>query len=220
MSMHPVLDDVQEAGLAVLPEQAFDEFVNTCSSIGEILLFQEVTIIPGRREYVTSPGPVPLHSDGPEPDVVAWYCVRQDGEDGTSILVDTIPVLRTLTSQMRHVLASIQVPYFDSASGERPKGYAPLLMGDGDTTWRVNYVPWLVPAMLDDGQRVALNTFQAALTTGKFTKVRLSASQSLFIDNWCVLHGRASVDSESPRLLKRAWLRTDRQKATQYRVRP
>src|SRR5262249_50317763 len=171
MSMQTVLDDAQRAGLAVLREQSFDEFVNTCSSIGEILSLQDVTIIRGSRKHVSSPGAIPLHSDGPEADLVAWYCVRQDDEDGTSILIDTIPVLRTLTSRVRHVLASIQLPYFDSTSRGRPKAYVPLLLGDGDTTWRVNYAPWLVPATLDDEQRDALNAFQGALIAGTLTKL-------------------------------------------------
>jgi hypothetical protein len=220
MSTQLVFDDVRRAGLAVLREQSVDGFVDTCSSIGEILSLQDVTITPGSRRHVSSPGAIPLHSDGPEADVVAWHCVRQDDDDGTSILIDTIPVLRTLTFRVRHALASIQLPYFDVTSRVRPKGYAPLLQGDGDTTWRVNYAPWLLPATLDDEQREALDAFQSGLMAGTLIKRRLVENQCLFIDNWRVLHGRDPVVAQSARLLKRAWLRTNRQRASHPRVRP
>src|SRR5262249_6204277 len=160
------------------------------------------------------------HCDGADGDRGELLCVRQDCEGGTSILIVRIPLLRPLTPRVGLGLGSNQLPYFDSTSRGRPKGYVPLLLGDGDTTWRVNYAPWLVPATLDDEQRDALNAFQGALIAGTLTKLRLAENQCLFIDNWRVLHGRASVDAESPRLLKRAWLRTNRQQASQYRVRP
>jgi alpha-ketoglutarate-dependent taurine dioxygenase len=84
----------------------------------------------------------------------------------------------------------------------------------------VNYAPWLLPATLDDEQRDALSAFQRALTTGTVTRMRLVENQCLFIDNWCMLHGRDPVVADSPRLLKRAWIRSNRQDASQYRVRP
>ena len=214
MSFQQLSDEIQRTGLAVLRDKSLEEFVDTCTSMGEILSLQDVTIIPGSRKNVSSPGAIPLHSDGPEADVVAWYCVRQDDDDGTSMLLDTIPMLRTLTSEMRHALASIELPYFDSTSRGRPKGFAPLLLGNCDTAWRVNYAPWLVPAVLNAEQRDALNAFQLALTRGAVMQRRLAEAQCLFIDNWRVLHGRASLVTESPRLLKRAWLRTNRQQAT------
>jgi hypothetical protein len=220
MSVSLLLDEVQRAGLAVSRNDSLEEFVNACSAMGEILSLQDVAIIAGSRKHVSSPGAIPLHSDGPAADVVAWYCVRQDDEDGTSLLLDTLPVLRSLTSRVREALGSIELPYFDSTSHGRPKGYAPLLRGHEETTWRVNYAPWLVPATLEDEQRAALDAFQEALTSGTPTKLRLAESQCLFIDNWRVLHGRASLLTESTRLLKRAWLRTSRQQPNQPRVRP
>ena len=91
-----------------------------------------------------------------------------------------------------------------------PKGYVPLLLGNDERTWRVNYAPWLLPEPLEGEQRDAVAAFREALAAAAAIRTRLHAGQCLFVDNWRVLHGRDPLNASSARLLKRAWVRTDR----------
>ena len=207
-----VMDQISRSGKAVLGGLTVERFMKICMSIGDVLSVEDIGIIEGSRRHVSSSGAVPAHSDGPQANVVAWFCVRQDEDDGTSILFDTAPVLRGLSSQVRTDLASIQVPYYDhtSATG-RPECHTPLLLGHDEGSWRVNYAPWLLPDPLDARQRLAIAAFQLAIASSQPTRIRLQPGQSLFVNNWRILHSRDSVKPDSTRLLKRAWVRTARQ---------
>ncbi len=204
------MSEVELRGWAVIDLPSLGAFLETCSSMGEVLSLQDVALLPGSRRHVNGPAEIPLHSDGPQPDIVAWYCVRQDEFDGTSILLDTAPVLRTLTSEMLDVLASISIPYFNPANPGRPEGYMPVLIREGDGSCRINYTPWLLPTPLSEAQASAIASFQTALSKAHSVQIRLSANIGLFVDNRRVLHGRRSLASNSNRLLKRAWVRTRR----------
>ena len=140
------------------------------------------------------------------PGTVSW----QDEHDGASILLDTRPILRSLSPALRQQLSSVGLPYFDRLSPSRPKGYVPLLLGTDEGTWRVNYAPWLLPEPLEGEQRDAVAAFREALAAAAAIRTRLHAGQCLFVDNWRVLHGRDPLNAASARLLKRAWVRTDR----------
>jgi hypothetical protein len=206
-----VIDSTKRSGISVLSELSFDQFVEICASIGEVLSIADVEIIPKSRRHVNSSAAVPPHSDGPQADLIAWYCVRQDEENGTSLLFDTSPILRSLSAEVRSELASVQLPYYDHTSAPgRPTGYAPMLRGHDEGSWRVNYAPWLVSGPLDAEQRDAISAFQSAIDSSTPIKIRLDRGECLVVDNWRILHSRDSVMPDSVRLLKRAWIRTTR----------
>ena len=200
---------IEQSGFAVLDLLSLEDFLAICAAAGDVLLLQNVALIPGTHNYVSGSGPIPFHSDGPEPDLVGWFCVRQDERDGASLLLDASGAISSLPRAVKDSLASIQLPYFDKTAGGRPKGYAPILCGGEETGWRLNYAPWLLPA-LDDVQREAIAAFQIALSELAPIRIRLATGQCLFIDNRAILHGRGALRPDSSRLLRRAWLRTHR----------
>jgi len=204
-----IANDLCEAGIARASFDSLENFMSACKGLGQILSIEDISLIPGSRRHVSSPYSIPLHSDGPVADVVAWFCIRQDKDDGESILMDSIPALRFLDSEIRHHLASVNMPYFDQSSPGRPSGYCPVLRGDEEPEWQINYAPWLLPEM-SDSQKAAIAAFEDSLSRLTATKIRLERSQSLFVDNWRILHARGPLKSGSQRHLKRAWLRTGR----------
>jgi hypothetical protein len=202
-------NELFEAGITRVSFESLDDFLCACKGLGQILSIEDVLLVSGSRRHVSSPHSIPWHSDGPAADVVAWFCIRQDEDNGESLLTDSIPPLRYLDPDIRYHLASVNIPYFDRLTLGRPSGYCPVLRGDEEQDWRINYAPWLLPEM-SDSQKAAIAAFEESLSKFVPTKIRLERNQSVFVDNWRILHARGPLKPSSPRHLKRVWLRTGR----------
>lgn len=209
MNENRVVDQLTTGGIARASFASLEAFVDGCGRLGEILSIDDVSLIAGSHRHVSNPGSIPFHSDGPAADVVAWFCIRQDEAGGQSVLVDSIPALREVGPEHRARLRTINIPYFDGAHPGRPAGYCPLLRGATEAAWQINYAPWLLPELRDD-QRAAVIALDQALSATTATSLLLASGQSLFIDNWRVLHARGPLRPDSQRHLKRIWLRTSR----------
>ena len=201
-----VVDHIRHSGSAVLGGLTFENFMEICQSIGDVVSLDDIEIVNGSSAYVANSGAIPPHSDPHTVNIVAWLCVRQDEEDGTSILFDTTPKLRSFSSETRSQLASIPVDQLP----DRPGVSVPLLRGYDEASWRVYYTPWLLSGSLDAGQRRALAVFQNAIECSEPTRIRMQPGQSLFVNNWRILHSRDALKPDSARLLKRAWVHTPR----------
>jgi len=194
-------------GYSVVSYYPLDRFIDLSHLLGRVLGYQDVTIIRSSERYLEQAGPIPLHSDSPEADVIAWYCTSQDEEDGTSLLLDTSEILIRLQAATCRALTTIKLPYFDWRGGGI-KGYASLLSINGDHSSKVYYAPWLLPKELSERQRHAVAIFQRYILSASPRRVRLQPGQCLFVNNWRILHGRDRVSQNSGRLLKRVWLQT------------
>jgi len=201
--------DLDRIGMVQASFESLEDFLRACREVGQILSIDDVALVDGSRRHVSSPYSIPFHTDGPAADVVAWFCIRQDEDDGESLLMDAIPALRSLGPEVRGQLGSVNIPYFDHSTPGRPSGYCAVLRGDGERNWRINYAPWLLPDMTD-AQKEAIAVFDAALAKLVPSRIRLEPNQSIFIDNWRVLHARGILKADSQRHLKRVWLRTGR----------
>ncbi|HEX6374860.1 MAG TPA: TauD/TfdA family dioxygenase [Allosphingosinicella sp.] len=204
-----IADDLMTSGIGRASFESLERYVTTCENLGSILAIHDVWQPPSSDLLVGSPESVPFHCDGPVPDVVAWFCVRQDEEAGESLLADTLPILRGLEPEQRAHLRSVTIPYFDDAHPGGPAGTCALLRGDDEADWRINYTPWHLPEM-DEGQKAAVAAFDQALSTVPPTSCRLAAGEAIFVDNWRILHARGPLRADSRRHLKRVWLRTPR----------
>ncbi|WP_457301429.1 TauD/TfdA family dioxygenase [Phyllobacterium sp. P5_D12] len=201
--------DLDRSGIVLASFDSPEDFLRTCRELGQILSIVDVALVDGSRRHVSSPYSIPFHTDGPAADVVAWFCIRQDEDDGESVLMDAIPAIQSLDPAIRRHLGSVSIPYFDHSTPGRPSGYCAVLRGEEEQHWRINYAPWLLPDMTDV-QKEAVAAFDATLAKLAPTKIRLKPNQALFIDNWRVLHARGGLKPNSRRHLKRAWIRTGR----------
>lgn len=179
------------------------EFERVATTLGRIVLETPVRLTPEARTYLSSPKPLPGHTDHPSVEYIAWHCLRQDDEDGASVLIDTRPILEQMGPEAAH-LAHVKL------------GCPPLKGLDPTETWpltwsargatRVYYAPWQRAITESIVQQRAYEAFRNLTTTVVPTKIRLDPGQVLVIDNRRILHGRGALRPGSQRELRRLWL--------------
>jgi hypothetical protein len=78
------------------------DFVALAHQLGNVIDDTPVRVVPGKRTYLASPGPIPLHTDHPSADLIAWRCEAQDARDGASLLVEASETVRHLDAETPH----------------------------------------------------------------------------------------------------------------------
>jgi hypothetical protein len=200
------------------------EFEVSSQCLGTIELRTDLIVDPEleRRQralrYENSPGRPALgeaagmdfHTDRPNVDVLAWYCVEQDAEDGSNLLIDTRDLSEHFSEEELSGLGRIAVGYGKRNAAGYEDHYAAPLVAHGPAGWRVFYVPWQVRPPLDEGGKALLARFVHYIgekATGDLLRIRLERGQCLFIDNHRMLHGRGPLPPDSRRHLVRLYLR-------------
>ena len=169
--------------------------------LGDIV---EETRVRQHREvntYLAGRDAVPLHTDHPEADLVAWRCEVQDLQDGASVLADGHAIIRAMGANadpLRSV--ELHVP---------PQ--LPRQTLDRGTVWdgkRLYYAPWYPIVRAGNDGRRALRLFTHLLAMGfGHRRVRLKVGELLVVENGRWLHGRDKLPEKSKRFLQRYWLR-------------
>jgi Taurine catabolism dioxygenase TauD, TfdA family len=168
--------------------------------------------ITGGRPSTYQAEELDFHSDNPQMNVLAWYCLKQDAREGTLYLLDTESVASHLSPQELAVLTRTNVMYSNKLSKPDQEELLkePLLIKIG-SGYRVYYQSWLLLDTYDEEQKAALEGFSEYVRHLQSTSrisVRLEEQQSLFIDNRRMLHGRGRLPEDSSRHLIRFFLRT------------
>jgi hypothetical protein len=187
-----------------------DEYIALAASLGEVVAVEEIELRPGVGSYACSPGPVPFHTDHPAVTSAAWYCLRQDPVDGASLLIDSQQLIGKLSLEQIALLERLRLAFPPLVAGH-PPGAAPVLMPRSDG-YGVYYPPIVrpqgpEPAALDALQELAEQVREVGPTLQ--IRIRLEVNDALFVDNRRMLHGRGSLRPNSPRLLRRAWIRRE-----------
>lgn len=186
---------------------SFDALVER---LGAAISEERIELRPGAHAYVAKPGRVPLHTDHPDVDFIAWRCVEQDRDDGASLLLDTRPVLDAMKRESPTNYATL----FDTAlvcpplSGGPPTLERPVLRTDTAGT-HVFCSPWLRAVDDRDGRGAALAELRERLSTAAKTQcvsLRMQRGGVVIVDNRRVLHGRAPIAEDSKRRLDRVWI--------------
>lgn len=186
------------------------EFRILAAQLGYVVAEERIAIRAGAHAYVAQPGPVPVHNDQAQVDIVAWHCVNQDAADGASLLCDGLAAIATLPHEVREVLRRTRLACPPVAGGP-PSQKVPVLSASS-VGRRLFCSPWLEPVDDDPVQRAALMALAEVLNQPSApwrSSVRMSPGQSLFIDNRRILHGREAIEPRSPRHLERVWIITD-----------
>lgn len=179
-----------------------DDFVGLARTFGEICSDTPVRVIAGRRTYLASPDAIPIHTDHPWADIIAWRCVAQDPVDGASLLVDGLDVVRTLDNDTVRVLRALELPAMVRLGD--PALPTPIVAGE--VSPRIFYAPWLEPMTREIETRPALERWRSALHVATAIEIRMRPGDMLFADNRRMLHGRRRLAPESPRRLRRLWI--------------
>ena len=185
-----------------------DEFRGLGLTIGDVVGEERIALRPGAHAYVAKPGPVPLHTDQPEVEIIGWRCENQDDEDGASLLFDTRPFVEGLDVSLVDMLHDVQL-VTPPLEGGPPTMRWPVLRrtASGDAVF---CSPWLRSASSAPSHVSALERFREQLSRTikrASTRVRMSAGEMLFVDNQRVLHGRGAIAPASRRVLHRLWIR-------------
>lgn len=194
------LDALARDGFARLPSV---ESLRALSGLGDTVLTTTVALRADARTYLTSPGAVPLHTDHPRADWVAWRCETADPDDGALRLLDAHGALRELPAATLAALHDTWLPAMERL-GDVP---APTrVLAAASPTAPLFYAPWLAP--LDAASSDALHELARALARHEptCTDVRLTPGECVVVDNHRVLHGRRSIREGSPRRLIRHWI--------------
>ncbi|MDE0460311.1 MAG: TauD/TfdA family dioxygenase [Chromatiales bacterium] len=169
--------------------------------LGDIVDETAVRQRSGATTYLAGRYAVPLHTDHPEADLVAWRCDAQDPRDGASVLADGHAILRAMGAGA-HALRGVEL---------RVPAQLPRQSLDRGAVWdgrRLYYAPWYPVLRASGDGRRALRTFESLLAMGfGHRRVRLAAGELLVVDNGRWLHGRDRLSKGSGRFLRRYWLR-------------
>lgn len=169
--------------------------------LGSIFEETQVRQHKGAKTYLAGREPVPLHTDHPAADLVAWYCKTQDQRDGASILVDGYAIIRAM-GEMAEDLRGVELhvpPQLPRQTASRAQAW------DGN---RLYYAPWYPVVRANDAGRQAFGLFSNLLAMGfGHRRVRLKPGELLIIDNGQWLHGRDILPEKSNRCFRRYWLR-------------
>lgn len=184
------------------------EFVALGHDLGEIVDDTPVRVVPGKRTYLARPDPIPLHTDHPKTDLIAWRCESQDARDGASLLVDGYRVVQKLQAQELEGLEILHLPAMVRLGGDATP--TPILTRAAGPP-RLFYAPWLEPIGRPLEVHGALVAFRRALAREQVNAraIRLEPGQVLIVDNHRMLHGRDGLLPDSTRRLRRLWVRAE-----------
>lgn len=192
---------------AVLGDEGLAKFTAEENSIRELMLqvgdIVEATQVrqrSGAGTYLAGRGAVPLHTDHPEAEIVAWQCQIQDQQDGAILLADGQAIIHAMGTNAEHLHdVEIRVP---------PQ--LPRQKLDRANVWdgeRLYYAPWYPVVSTSSKGQLALDMFKSLLAMGcGHRRIRLKEGEVLVVDNGRWLHGRDRLPENSNRLLQRYWI--------------
>jgi len=218
-----VREDLRAHGLARLPPMTEARFVELAGGVGEVGLRTDLVIDPAQAEeerrrrssaagrpVVYAPTELGFHTDRPTVDVIGWYCVEQDAEDGAVLLLDTADLGEHFTAAEIAVLGRVELGYFqrNAQTGQEEARRAPLV-ASGPRGHLLYYAPWLVEESAGSETALLLERFAGYVERKRETalvRIRLERGEALFVDNHRLLHARGNLSPSSRRHIVRLYI--------------
>lgn len=188
---------------------ALEDFYELSHALGEIINKSDISIQLDSDRLYKQPKKIDFHTDGPNADIVGWFCVKQDPCQGHSALLDSRQIFDHFSCEELSLLGTIITSY---PMGNDINKEVPLIQKTIDAYPVICYLPWSV-FNLNPSQQVIYNAFKEAVSevaSKRLISIRLHEGEMLFIDNKRILHGRAGIKKDSPRILKRVWVNCDK----------
>jgi Taurine catabolism dioxygenase TauD, TfdA family len=218
-----VREELRQHGLARLPPMTEARFLDLAGGVGEVGLRTDMVIDPAQAEeerrrrgtaterpVVYAPTELGFHTDRPTVDVIGWYCVEQDAEDGAVLLIDTADLGEHFGAAEIAGLGRVEVGYFqrDAHTGREETRRAPLV-ARGPRGHLLYYAPWLVQESGDAETALLVARFAAYVEKKRETalvRIRLQRGEALFVDNRRLLHARGNLSPSSRRHIVRLYI--------------
>jgi len=201
------LNDLVASGIRIMREaMPADAFRAACCELGEIFYEADVKLGAARPRNYQLPRAIGFHTDHVSARFVAWHCITRDPAGGAMQLVDLCPAYESLSDEQRSALERVHVDDNAAWGGGTPIA----LCARANGVPRFHYVPWLNFHAPDSEARAALAGFHEAVadrSARAAVEIDLAPGQAVFVDNHRIAHGRAAIAADSPRHLKRYWMR-------------
>lgn len=200
VSLAEIENSLISTGLAICTVQD-QAALRILGGLGDIVDSTEVRQRSEARTYLAGRDAVPLHTDHPEADLVAWRCESQDSQDGASVLADGHLIIQAM-GESAEFLRNVELhvpPQLPRQTIDRG------VMWNGE---RLYYAPWYPVVRVNRDGRRAFTLFTNLLAMGfGHRRIRLQVGEMLIVDNGRWLHGRDILSEKSRRFLQRYWLR-------------
>ena len=196
-----VKNALREHGYCHLKQSlSFDQYVAINEHLGTIKTISDIKLNNESKLKFNQPDSLSLHTDSPLINTVAWYCIRQDPEVGSSLLIDCRPLIEALPESTRKILreTDISFPIYKRFK----TGTYPILKPSAASD-EFYYTQWLLLDNYSPEQKIALQTLEGAISSATKIVLRLEPGEALFVDNKRMLHGRDKIPQDSPRYLYR-----------------
>jgi hypothetical protein len=182
-------------------------YLRLAEQLGEVVGRERVALRPGAHAYLAKPGPVPLHTDQPQVEIIGWLCQEQDADDGASRLLDSRPIVDALAEADRKLLHEVELWTPPLSGGPPTETWAVLRAGKNGE--EIFCSPWLRPVSdrPDHVEALGLLRDRISAAAASCGSIRLREGQAVFVDNRRVLHGRGRLREDSRRCLLRIWVR-------------
>ncbi|QGM98421.1 TauD/TfdA family dioxygenase [Methylocystis parvus] len=184
---------------------ALARFTAVCAELGPIGHRTEIRVEPGATSYFRRKDMLPYHTDSPMARYVAWLCVAQQESGGEMRLKDTRPIFDAAPAAQRDALRRTKAR-FPKIDGMHEAGSLPVLDGDAERGWRLNYAPWLVETGSLSASCAPLMAALDEFPGPASVAIALRPGSLLVIDNRRMLHGRDALEGDE-RILLRFWIR-------------
>ncbi|EPW6429591.1 TauD/TfdA family dioxygenase [Vibrio parahaemolyticus] len=196
-----VEDELQQHGYCHLKQKlSFEQYVAINEQFGTVKTISDIKLNNESKLKFNKPESLSPHTDSPLVSTVAWYCIRQDPEVGSSVLIDCKPLIEAIPESTRAVLRKTHIG-FPLYKRFKTDTY-PILKLD-KTSDEIYYTRWLLLDNYSEKQLIALETLEASISDAKPIILRLEPGEALFVDNKRMLHGREDIPQDSPRYLYR-----------------
>ena len=175
-------------------------FPEALEQLGNIVEKTKVRQRSNVSTYLAGREAVPLHTDHPEANFVAWFCEVQDQQDGASVLVDGHSIINAMGTTAEHLRdVELHVP---PQLPRQKMNQAKVWNGS-----RLYYAPWWPVMSSNCNGQYAFNMFKSLLAVGiGHRRMRLKSGEALIVDNGRWLHGRDKLPENSNRFLQRYWI--------------
>lgn len=201
-------DDLRETGYRVLSVDNVDTFFCLCNELGQIIQKSDVKIDSTSSSYIATSDYVPFHTDNPKVDVVSWMCIEPGINDGQNLIIDSRKIINSMSASDLNYLIEARV-YLPNSKVLHPiiTNLTPLKIYYSPVQWKA------CENLVSRNQLLAMKNFESLLQVfvknKNFISVELKNNESLFLNNQFMLHGRASIDKNSPRHLVRSYIKSE-----------
>jgi hypothetical protein len=184
-----------------------EDFYELANALGKIINKSDINIQISSDRLYKQPQKIDFHTDGPDADIVGWFCVKQDAYEGHSALLDSRQILKRFSYEELSLLGTIMICY---PMGNRVNKEVPLIQKTIAGHYALCYLPWSNSYFnLSPSQMAVYSAFKYAVSdeaSKQLIRIRLHEDEILLIDNKRILHGREKVEKNSLRMLKRVWI--------------